>query len=219
MTTLYNDVKYAFRQLRKNPCFTVVAMLTLAICIAANIVIFAVTDAILIRPLPFPEADRLVIAFHNYPGAGVEHQACSLASCYEWREAITTFESTSASRSGSVVIGEAADREPQRVFCEWVTPGFFDTLGVKPVLGRFFTEEEADPSRSSVVVLTNAFWRSHYNADPGVLGRDIMVEGKIITIVGVLKPDFRYLSSRAKLFFPLASTPQDRGRSESISAS
>jgi predicted permease len=211
MSTLTNDLKYAFRQLRKNPGFTVVAMLTLAICIAANIVIFAVTDAILIRPLPFPEADRLVIAFHNYPGAGVEHQACSLASCYEWREAITAFESASASQAGSVVIGEAAGREPQHVFCEWVTPDFFDTLGVKPVLGRFFEEEEADPSRSSVVVLTDAFWRSHYNADPGVLGRDIMVEGKVMTIVGVLKPGFRYLSSRAKLFFPLASSPQDRG--------
>jgi predicted permease len=197
--------------MRKSPGFTVVAVLTLATCIAANIVIFAVTDAILIRPLPFPEADRLVIAFHNYPGAGFEHQACSLASCYEWREAITAFESASASQAGSVVIGEAADREPQRVFCEWVTSDFFDTLYVKPALGRFFTEEESDPSRSSVVVLTDAFWHSHYNADPGVLGRDIRVDGKVTIIVGILKPDFRYLSSPAKLYFPLASTPQDRG--------
>jgi hypothetical protein len=70
MSALINDIKYGFRQLRKSPGFTAVAMLTLAICIAANIVIFAVTDAILIRPLPFPESDRLVIAFHNYPGAG-----------------------------------------------------------------------------------------------------------------------------------------------------
>jgi predicted permease len=211
MNTFINDVKYALRQLRKNPGFTVVAVLTLGICIAANIVIFAVTDAILIRSLPFPEADRLVIAFHNYPGAGVEHQACSLTSYYEWREAIAAFESTSASQAGSVVIGEAADREPQRVLCERVTPEFFDTLDVKPALGRFFTEEETDPMRSSVVVLTDAFWRNHYNADPGVLGRDIMIEGKVVTIVGVLKPDFRYLSSHAKLFFPLASSLQDRG--------
>jgi hypothetical protein len=109
VSTSTNDIKYAFRQMRKSPGFTVVAVLTLAICVAANIVIFAVTDAILIRPLPFPEADRMVIAFHNYPGAGVEHQACSLASCYEWREAITAFESASASQAGSVVIGVMAD--------------------------------------------------------------------------------------------------------------
>ncbi len=197
--------------LRKSLGSTTVAILTLTLCIAANIVIFAVTDAILIRPLPFPEADRLVIAFHNYPGAGIEHQACSLTSYYEWRESITAFESTAAYQDGSVVIGDAAGREPQRVFSQRVTADFFDTLGVKPALGRFFTEEETDPSRSAVVVLTDTFWHSHYNADPGVLGRDLRVDGQVITIVGVLKPDFRYLSSRAKLFFPLACDPQNRG--------
>jgi predicted permease len=214
MSTLTNDIKYGYRQLRKNPGFTAVAMFTLTICIAANIVVFAVTDAILIRPLPFPKADRLVIAYHNYPGAGFEHQACSLTSYYEWRQAITAFESTSASQAGSVVIGDAAEQKPERIFCERVTADFFNTLGVKPALGRFFIEEETDPAHSSVVVLTDAFWRSHYNADPGVLGRDIRVDGKVTTIVGILKPDFRYLSSPAKLFFPLASTPQDRGPSQ-----
>ncbi|MBN2183587.1 MAG: ABC transporter permease [Sedimentisphaerales bacterium] len=208
---ILNDVKYALRQLRKSPGFTAVATLTLAICIAANIVIFAVTDAILIRTLPFPEADRLVIAYHNYPGAGVEHQACSLTSYYEWREAIAAFESTSAVQTGSVVIGNINGRAPERVFCEYVTPDFFDTLAVKPAFGRFFTEEETDPANSSVVLLTDAFWRSRYNADPDVLGRSVQVEGRVVTIVGILKPDFRYLSSRAKLFFPLASSPQNRG--------
>ncbi len=211
MNTLINDVKYAFRQLRKSPCFTAMAMLTLAICIAANIVIFAVTDTILIRPLPFPEADRLVIAFHNYPGAGVEHQACSLTSYYEWRESISAFESTAASQPGSVVIGDIIGQIPERVFCERVTPDFFDTLGVKPALGRFFTEEETDLARSTVAILTDSYWRNHYNANPDVLGRDIRVDGQVITIVGILKSDFRYFSSRAKLFFPLASSPDNRG--------
>ena len=211
MSTLTNDVKYGFRQLRKSLGSTSVAILTLTLCIAANIVIFAVTDAILIRPLPFPNADRLVIAYHNYPGAGVEHQACSLASYYEWSQSIAAFESTSAYQDGSVVIGDAAGREPQRILCQRVTADFFDTLGIEPALGRFFTEEETDPARNSVVVLTDSFWRSHFNADPDILGRDIRVDGKVITIVGVLKPDFRYLSSRAKLFFPVAFGPQDRG--------
>jgi len=83
-------------------------------------------------------------------------------------------------------------------------------LGVKPAFGRFFTEEETDYARSAVVVLTDAYWRSHYNADPGVLGRAMQIEGQLATIVGVLQPDFRYLSSRAKLFFPLASAPEER---------
>jgi predicted permease len=211
MSILTNDIKYSFRQLHKNPGFTAVAVLTLAICIAANLVIFAVTDAILIRPLPFFEADRLVIAFHNYPGAGIEHQACSLTSYYEWRETITAFESTAAYQTGSVVIGDAVGQETKRVFCERVTADFLDTLGVKPALGRFFIEEETDPTRSSVVVLTDAFWRSHYNADPNILGRDIRIDGQLTTVVGIMKPEFRYLSSRAQLFLPLASSPDNRG--------
>ncbi len=211
MAAIINDIVYAIRQLRKNSGFTTVALLTLAVCIAANIAIFAVTDAILIRSLPFPEADRLVITFHNYPGAGVEHQACSLTSHYEWREAIRAFASTAASQAGSVVINDAAGREPQRVFCERVTPDFFDTLRVKPALGRFFVEEETDFARSRVAVLTDAYWRSHYQADPSVLGREIRVDGQPMTIVGVLRPDFHYLSSPAQLYFPLASEPQDRG--------
>ncbi|MEJ2079192.1 MAG: ABC transporter permease [Acidobacteriota bacterium] len=211
MTAFINDLGYALRQLRKSSGFTIVALSTLAVCIAANVVVFSVTDATLIRSLPFEEPDRLVIAFHNYPGAGVVHQACSLTSCYEWRERIPAFASTAALRSGSVVIGDAAGQEPQRVFCEHVTPSFFETLRVKPALGRFFTEEETGVARSGVAVLTDAYWRSHYNADPSVLGRDIQVDGRTATIVGVLRPDFHYLSSRASLFFPLASDPQDRG--------
>jgi len=211
MSTFINDVKYGFRQLRKNHGFTLVALSTLAICIAANLVIFAVTDAILIRPLPFPEADRLVIAYHNYPGAGVEHQACSLTSCYEWRDAIDAFAATAASQSGSAVVNDTATSQARRIPCEYVTPSFFSTLGVTPALGRFFTEEEADPARSAVAVLTDICWRSDYHADPAVLGRDLQVNGKAVTIVGVLRPDFRYLSSRAKLYFPLACAPQNRG--------
>lgn len=211
MTAIIADLKYAIRHLRKNSGFAVVALSTLAICIAANVVVFAVTDAILIWSLPFPAPDRLVIAFHNYPGAGVEHQACSLTSYYEWRETISAFASTAAIQTGSVVISDADGREPQRLFCERVTPSFFETLGVEPGLGRFFTEEETDFARSGVAVLTDAYWRSHYHADPGILGRDIQVDGQAVTIVGVLRPGFRYLSSQAKLFFPLASAPQDRG--------
>jgi predicted permease len=214
MSTVFNDIKYSLRQVQRSPGFTIVAVFTLAVCFAANLVILAVTDAVLLRPLPFPEADRLLIAFHNYPGAGAEHQACSLTSYYEWRESLPAFESTSASQAGSVVIGDTAGQNAERVFCERITADFFDTLGVKPALGRFFTEEETDPARSAVVVLTDVFWRSRYHADPGVLGRGIRIDGQIMTIVGVLKPGFRYLSSRAKLFFPLASSPDNRGPSQ-----
>ena len=202
------DIRFGLRRLCKNPGFTATILLTLALCIGANVVIFAVVDAILLRPLPFPKAGRLVIVTKEYPGAGTEHQGCSLRNYYDWREGIAAFASVSAVRSGSVVLGDTSS--PQRLLCERVTPEFLSTLGVRPALGRFFTEEETYNSRSAVVVLTDAYWRSCFNADPGILGRAIRVDGQACIIVGILPRDFRYLSSRAQLFFPLASTLEER---------
>ena len=202
------DLRCAFRQLARSPGFTAVAVLTLALCIGANVVIFAVVDAILLRPLPFPEAGRLVIVTKDYPGLGLTHGACSLPNYYDWRTDIAAFASTAALRDGSVVIGDAT--APSRVSCERVTADFFATLGVQPALGRFFTEAETDNPRSNAVVLTDSYWRSHFDSDPAILGRELRVDGQAATVVGVLPRDFRYLSSHAQLFFPLTSDPQER---------
>jgi predicted permease len=203
-----HNLRYALRQLLKSPGFTAVALLTLALCIGANVVIFAVVDAILLRPLPFPQADRLVIVTKDYPGAGFTRIDCSLPNYYDWRKSIAAFAATSAVRSGSVIIG--ADGSPSRVLCERVTADFFATLEVKPALGRFFTEEEIDNVSSNAVVLTDAYWRSQFNADPGILGRELRVDGQAGIVVGVLPRDFRFLSSRAQLYFPLTSRARDR---------
>ncbi len=208
MSTFFNDIRYTLRQMRKSPGFTAIALLTLAFCIGANVVIFAVVDAILLRPLPFPEANRLVIVTKDYPGMDIEHMQCSLPNYYDWRKGITAFASTSALRSDSITVGEAGS--PRRVLCERVSSEFFATLGVEPALGRFFTEAEIDDVRSNVVVLTDAYWRKHFNADPGIIGGDIRVDGKVATIVGVMPRHFRYLSSRAQLFLPLTSAAEDR---------
>jgi putative ABC transport system permease protein len=204
-----NDLKFAFRQLLKNPGFTAVALLTLALCVGANVVIFAVVDSVLLRPLPFREPDRLVTTINAYPKAGAPRAASSLPNYYDRREAIGAFEKTAAIRNGTAIVGE--EGSPKRVQIERVTPEFFATLGVAPGRGRFFTEEETEYARSHVVVLTDAYWHVHFNADPNVIGREMRVDGLKATIVGVLPPGFRYLSSRAELFFPLASDPDERG--------
>jgi len=201
-------VKFAFRQLVKSPGFTAVAVLTLALSLGANVVIFAVADSVLLRPLPFREASRLVTTVNAYPKAGVPRGASSLPNYYDRREAIAAFEKTAAIRGGTAIVGE--EGSPKRVQVERVSPEFFATLGVAPARGRFFTEEETESERSRVVVLTDAYWRAHFNADPNVLGRDMRVDGLKATIVGVLPPGFHYLSSRAQLFFPLASGPEER---------
>jgi predicted permease len=204
-----NDLKFAIRRLLKSPGFTAVAVLTLALCVGANVVIFAVVDSVLIRPLPFPEPDKLVTTVNAYPKAGVPRSGASLPNYYDRREAIAAFEKTAAIRGGTVIVGESGS--PQRVRIERVSPEFFATLGVAPARGRFFTEEELEYSRSAVVVLTDAYWRAQFNADPKVVGRQVRVDGLNATIVGVLPRGFRYLSSRAELFFPLASGPDERG--------
>jgi len=204
-----NDLKFAFRQLLKNPGFTAVALLTLALCVGANVVIFAVIDSILLRPLPFQDPGRLVTTVNAYPKAGVPRAGSSLPNYYDRREAIAAFEKTAAIREGTAIVGE--EGSPKRVPIDRVSPEFFATLGVAPARGRFFTEEETEYARSRAVVLTDAYWRAHFNADPNVVGRDMRVDGLKAVIVGVLPRGFRYLSSRAQLFFPLASGPDERG--------
>jgi predicted permease len=204
-----NDLRFAFRQLLKSPGFTTVAALTLALCVGANVAIFAVVDSVLIRPLPFREPERLVTTINAYPKAGVQRSGSSLPNYYDRREAIAAFEKTAAIRGGTAIVGDAGS--PERVQVERVSPEFFATLGVAPALGRFFTEEELEYSRSGVAVLTDGFWRARFNADPNVLGRGLRVDGLNVTIVGVLPRGFRCLSSRARLFFPLASGPEERG--------
>ena len=203
-----NEIKFAFRQLLKNPGFTAVAMLTVGLCLGANLTIFAVIDSVLLRALPFPEPDRLVTLFNTYPKAGVERDGASLPNYYERRGNIPSFARVSILRHDKAIIGEVGSTEQMDV--TRVSPEFFTTLGVGPILGRSFTEEETTYQTDNVVMLTDTYWRQRFNADPDVLGRQIRVDGLSKTIVGVLPPGFRFLSSKARLYLPLSSNPGDR---------
>src|SRR5207245_10990290 len=128
-----NDLRFAFRQLMKNRGFTAVAVLTLALCLGANLVIFAVVDSVLLRLLPFRQPDRLVTTINAYPKAGVPRSGSSLPNYYDRREAIAAFEKTAAIRGGTVIVGEAGS--PDRMRIEGVSPDFFAALGVPPARG------------------------------------------------------------------------------------
>jgi len=205
-----NNLRFAFRQLRKAPAFTLTALATIAICLGANLAIFAVIDSILLRPLPFPQSDRLVTIFNTYPKAGVERDGSSLTNYYERRGNIPAFENLSIFRYGSEVVGETGSTQQEEVMR--VTPEFFITLGVGPVMGRRFNELETFTpiENHGVAILTDAYWRQRLNSDPNVLGREIRVNGVPRRIVGVLPPDFRFLSSEARLFLPLTSRLDQR---------
>jgi predicted permease len=202
------ELSYAARLLRKTPGFTAIALLTLAVCLGANLTIFAVIDSVLLRPLPFAEPDRLMTIFNTYPKAGVERDGSSVTNYYERPGHISAFTSLAIYRYGTEIIGEAGSTEREQTMR--VSPDFFSTLGLGPVIGRTFTEEETTSQTDHVAILSDTFWRQRYNADPNVIGRQIRVNSVPRTVIGVLPPAFRFLSSDARLFLPLASRAEDR---------
>src|SRR5437762_2051374 len=203
-----NDLRLALRQLRKAPAFTVTAVATVAICLGANLAIFAVINSILLRPLPFPQSDRLVTIYNTYPKAGVENDGSSITNYYERRGNIPAFSSLSMYMERAETVGDPGSMQQEEIVR--VSPEFFTTLGVSPALGRNFTEEET-AAQKNVIILTDAFWRERFNSDRNILGRDTRINGIPRKIVGVLPPAFRFLSSEARVFLPIKSDMEQRG--------
>lgn len=209
---LQRQARYAARSLRKTPGFTITALLTLAICIGANLTILAVVDAVLLRPLPFPHADRLVTMYNSYPKAGVDRDGSSIANYYERRGRIPAFSGVALYRFDSAVVGSAGATEREEI--SRVSPDFFSTLGTGPSMGRSFTEAETSFRMDTVVILTDPYWRRYFHADPNVIGKGLQVDGVSRTIVGVLPRGFRFLSSKALLYLPFSSGLEDRSSRE-----
>ncbi len=205
---LRRDLRYAARLLRKTPGFTTTALATLALCLGANLTIFAVVDAVLLRPLPFPAASRLVSVYNTYPRAGIPNDGCSLPNYYERRGQIPAFSGLAVYRDATAVVGETGATE--QVPVTRVSPDFFSTLGLGPVVGRDFTEMETLEGKNSAAILTDGYWRQRLGADPGVIGRSIRVNAIARTVVGILPPRFSFLSSQTQIYLPLASSPEER---------
>ncbi|MEO6004933.1 MAG: ABC transporter permease [Opitutus sp.] len=204
-----SDVRLALRSLARARGFTTVALLIIALCLGANLTIFAVIDAVLLRALPFPESERLVTIYNTYPKAGVDRDGASATNYYERRGGIAAFSSLAIFRPDSALVGESGSTE--RTDTARVSPDFFTTVGVPPMMGRSFQEEETTYQTDGVVILTDAYWHQHFEADPAVLNRTLRVDGYERKIVGVLPPTFRFLSSPARLYVPYSSDPASRG--------
>src|SRR5580658_5542984 len=134
------DLRLAFRGLVRDKGFTAAALLTFALCLGANVALFAVVNAVLVRPLPFPNPDRIVTVYNSYPKAGVDKAGASVPHYLERRAGVAAFAEAAAYRDGGVTLGEAGS--PDRVASMVVTPSFFHVLGVAPAIGRTFTDEE-----------------------------------------------------------------------------
>ena len=187
----WHDLKFAFRQLRHSPGFTLVATLTLALGIGANSAIFALVDATLLRPLPFHEPDRLVAIWERT--ATNPRRFASPLNMLDWNTRSATFERIAGfvpSVGGMVMAG--ADGNAETVSRQWVTSGIFDVLGVKAIAGRTFSADD-EVKRANVVVLSESLWRARFNSDPGLIGRELRLDGSMWTVVGIVPKEFQLL--------------------------
>jgi predicted permease len=215
--SIWRDLRQAARGLRRSPGVAATAVLTLALCLGATLAVFAIVDAVLVKPLPFPDPDCLVTMFNSYPRAGVARDESSITNYYERRGQISAFSHLSIYREWPSTTGDASatDREPVM----HISPDFFATLGVALATGRPFVDQETLPGADRVVIVSDRVWRDRFDADPHILGRTIRIDRMPRTIVGVLAPTFRFLSSQAQLYVPLASDLSRRVPAERHSGS
>jgi predicted permease len=187
MRTLLQDLQYAVRQMRKSPGFASVAILTLAIGIGANTTIFSVVNGVLLNPLPYPDADRLVVLFHNKPN--FLKGSISYPNFLDWQRDNRCFEAIAAFRNGDAKLTGAG--EPGNLSGRMVSAGFFEMLGVKPLLGRTFTADEDRLGANPTVMISEGLWKRKFASDPNILGQAIVLDGRPRTIIGVIPGGFQ----------------------------
>jgi len=188
---LWQDVRYAARQLHRNPGFAAVAILTLALGVGANTAIFSVVNGVLLRPLAYPHAERLYLVREIVPQwvKFVPSLGANLPNFQIWRKQVHSFEDVAIAESASAILSGAG--EPERIHGVRASANLLDLLGVRPAIGRTFAPEEDEPGRGSPVILTEEFWRTRFNADPGLVGRTISLDGAPHLVVGILPASFQ----------------------------
>lgn len=210
MNGVLQDLRYAFRQLLKSPGFTVVALATLALGIGANTAIFSVVNGVLLRPLPFHDPGKLVRVWHVPPAKsfpGITRFSVSAANYLDWQNQNHVFEQMAIyTYRGFTLTGTG---KPEQVDACAVSPEFFQTLSVQPMLGRVLLPEEEQPGRSNVVVLSYRFWQEHFGSNRDVVGHDITIDGRNFLLAGVMPPNFRF-PEFAQMWTPMAWTDVER---------
>ena len=200
--TFFAQLRLFYRRALANPGFTLVSLATLAIGVGANVAIFAVVNAVLLRPLPLPDSERLVILRHAAPGlAQLDELPMSDALYFLYAEESRTLESVAAYRDEQASF--TGPENPQRVGATRVTASFFDVLRTPPRLGRSFTAEDDRPGAAPVVVLSDGLWTTRFGADPGTVGRVVDLDGESVEVVGVMPPGFAFSQSEVDLWRPI----------------
>jgi len=209
MDALLLDLKYAARSLWRSKAFALTVLLTFAVCIAANTALFAVVNSVVLRPLPVPDANSILLMANEYPKAGVIGiNSSSVGDYYDRLREMTAFDSQAVFRQREQTI--EVNGLPQRIHAMVVTPSWFTLLRVPPALGRPFTEAEGEIGHEHEVILSYSLWQQLFAADKSALGRDLRISGQPFTIVGVMPRDFDFLDPDVRLWLPLAFTPEEK---------
>ncbi|HEU4713073.1 MAG TPA: ABC transporter permease [Pyrinomonadaceae bacterium] len=208
MDAFLNDIRYAIRNLIKRPGFTLIAVLTLGIGIGANSAIFSTIHALLLKPLPFPELDRVVAVWDKMPSRGVMHNEVTMANYLDWRAQNQSFDQLALYRWWSANL--TGVDPPERLQGFLVTANFIDVTGLKPIMGRNFTEEENQPGKDAVAIITHSLWQRRFGGDPNIINKTITVNSIQRTVIGVMPEHFNFPKG-AEVYAPITLTPELMG--------
>ena len=209
------DLRYALRQLAKSPGFTAVAVLTLALGIGANSAVFGLINGLLVKPLPYHDSSRLVLLWEQFPSQGLERIPVSAPEYLDYEKQTHSFERIAAFVSASFNL-KTADL-PERVQGAVVSPSVFPLLGIEPIKGRTFAQEEFGEGRDDVVVISERLWKRRFNSDPALIGNKLYLNGRSYTVIGIMPARFEFplplfniqgmqFTERADIWKPIAFT-------------
>ncbi|HWA59373.1 MAG TPA: ABC transporter permease, partial [Gemmatimonadales bacterium] len=207
------DVRYALRSLRRSPVLAATAVLTLALGIGANTAIFSAVNAVILRPLPFREPDRLYMLWEQNPEKGWYKNVVAPANMLDWKEQVPAFQDVGAWADWPASVTLLGDGRPTILRSAYVTGNAFSLLGVEPIVGRTFTDQETWRTGTPIVLLSERLWRTRFNADPGIVGKTLDLDGQATQVVGVMPArvgDFP--REERDLWQPMAWDPASRTR-------
>ena len=217
MNTLLFDIRYGLRMLWKHKGFTAVALIALGLGIGANTAIFSLVNGVLLRPLPFPEAERIVYFEGKNPTHGITDSNVSFSDFTDWSQQTDLFTSTAAFYTGSANLG-ADGAEAERVPRAGVTASFFSVLGVQPMIGRTFVAEDDKPDTQTVAIISHGLWKRRFGSDPGIAGKNVLINARPMTVIGVMPSGFEF-PEQTQIWATAGLNPAEEARdNRSVSA-
>src|SRR6188508_378017 len=193
-------LRHTVRLLLKDRSFTITALLTLALCIGANTAIFSVVRSVLLKPLPVPEADRLVLVYNSYPNAGAKKAGAAVPDFFDRLRDVKALDVQSMFHRTGVTLG--AEGGAERLTAVAATPSFYRMLQVKPIAGAIFSDPDGDDGSTRRVLLGHAIWQRKFAGDPAIVGREIRLSGDVYVVAGVLPAEFTFLKNDVDVWLP-----------------